>query len=109
MKRSLGYQWHLRPLMAQRGMFSTTDLVPLLAERGVDLSAAQTYRLVAKTPERLSLRTLVALCDILGCGPSDLIEPVVEQPKAKAVAAASRTPTAVKGRTPRAAEVHKKP
>lgn len=40
--------------------------MPLLAERGVVLSAAQVYRLVAQTPERLHLRTLVALCDILG-------------------------------------------
>ncbi|WP_371685614.1 helix-turn-helix domain-containing protein [Mycobacterium sp. MFM001] len=29
-------------------------------------------------PERLSLHTLAALCDILDCTPSDLIEPVVE-------------------------------
>ena len=42
-------------------------IAPLLAERDVVLSAAQVYRLVAQTPERLSLRTLVALCDILDC------------------------------------------
>jgi len=33
MKRQVGYHWHLRRLMAERGMFATTDLVPLLAER----------------------------------------------------------------------------
>jgi DNA-binding Xre family transcriptional regulator len=63
-----GYRWHLRLRMAERGMFATTDLVPLLAERGVVLSREQVYRLVTGTPERLSLRTLSALCDILGCG-----------------------------------------
>ena len=71
----MGYHWHLRSLMAAAGMFATTDLVPLLAERGVVLSREQVYRLVARTPERLSLTTLCALCDILSCGPSELIEP----------------------------------
>ena len=33
--RKMGYQWNLRALMAARGMFATSDLVPLLAERGV--------------------------------------------------------------------------
>ncbi len=70
------YRWHLRMVMAERGMFATTDLVPLLAARGVVLSREQVYRLVAKIPERLSLTTLAALCDILECTPADLIEPV---------------------------------
>lgn len=69
------YRWNLRMVMASRNMFATTDLVPLLAERGVTLSREQVYRLVAKVPERLSLATLVALCDILDCSPADLIEP----------------------------------
>jgi len=41
------------------------------------LSREQIYRLVTGTPERLSLATLAALCDILGCGPGDIIEPAV--------------------------------
>ena len=77
-KKQLGYQWHLRVLMANRGMFATTDLAPLLTERGISLSATQVYRLVTGTPERLSLPTLMALCDILECTPNDLIEPVTE-------------------------------
>ena len=32
MNRKMGYQWNLRALMADRGMFATSDLVPLLAE-----------------------------------------------------------------------------
>ena len=71
-----GYVWHLRRLMAEHGMFATTDLGPLLAVRGVCLSREQVYRLVTRTPERLSLTTLAALCDILGCEPGDLVEPV---------------------------------
>jgi DNA-binding Xre family transcriptional regulator len=76
MTRTIGYVWHLRRLMAEHGMFATTDLVPLLAMRGVTLSREQVYRLVTGTPERLSLTTLAALCDILGCEPGDLVEPV---------------------------------
>ena len=75
MSVQVGYHWHLRARMAAAGMFSTTDLVPLLAERGVVLSREQVYRLVARVPERLSLTTLAALCDILSCTPADLIEP----------------------------------
>lgn len=67
MTAKLDYRWHLREVMATRRMFSTTDLRPLLAERGIDLSPSQTYRLVVERPERLSLKTLMALLDILGC------------------------------------------
>lgn len=80
MSIKLAYHWHLRRLMAEAGMFATTDLVPLLAERGVTLSREQVYRLVARVPERLSLTTLAALCDILGCAPSDLVEPYRDKP-----------------------------
>jgi DNA-binding Xre family transcriptional regulator len=75
MPAKIGYRWHLRRLMADKDMYATTDLRPLLAERGIVLSREQVYRLVTGTPERLSLATLAALCDILGCGPGDLIEP----------------------------------
>ncbi|MFI6690128.1 helix-turn-helix domain-containing protein [Streptomyces sp. NPDC050485] len=76
MTAKLDYRWHLREIMATRGMFSTTDLRPLLAERGIDLSPSQTYRLVVERPERLSLKTLMALLDILGCTMEELVEPV---------------------------------
>ena len=72
----VSYNWHLRMRMAERGMFATSDLVPLLAERGVVLSREQVYRLVAKVPERVSLTVLAALCDALGVSPSELVEPV---------------------------------
>ncbi|AIG74331.1 Hypothetical protein AJAP_07070 [Amycolatopsis japonica] len=76
----LDYTWNLRELMARQGMFQTTHLRPKLAERGIVLSDSQVYRLVADKPERLSLKTLVALVDILGCGMEDLIEPTVAAP-----------------------------
>lgn len=73
--RAVKYTWNLRKLMADRGMFATSDLVPLLADRGVELSPSQVYRLVTGTPERLSLHVLAALCDALECEPGDMIEP----------------------------------
>ena len=106
MARKLGYRWNLRLLMAKAGMYATSDLVPLLAERGVVLSAAQVYRLVTQTPERLSLRTLMALCDILGCTPNDLIEPAAAPAPAKKASAGGAAPVqALKGRRPRRAEI----
>jgi DNA-binding Xre family transcriptional regulator len=73
-RRTVHYSWRLREVMAAHGIWKTTELKPLLAERGVELSAAQVYRLATGTPERLSLATLAALCDIFDCTPADLIE-----------------------------------
>jgi DNA-binding Xre family transcriptional regulator len=76
MAARLDYRWHLRQVMATRGMFSTTDLIGPLAERGIKLSSSQVYRLVVERPERLSLKILMALLDILDCSMENLIEPV---------------------------------
>lgn len=38
---------------------------------------------VTQTPERLSLRTLMALCDALDCEIADLLERVAEDPPAR--------------------------
>jgi DNA-binding Xre family transcriptional regulator len=71
--KKMGIRWNLRKLMAAHDMFQTTDLGPLLAERGIHLSREQVFRLVTQSPQRLSMDTLAALCDILGCTPNDLI------------------------------------
>lgn len=71
--RTVSYQWRLREIMATRGLFNATDLEPLLAERGINLSSVQVWRLVTQIPERLSLPVLAALCDILETTPADLI------------------------------------
>lgn len=76
MAAKLDYRWHLRTVMAERGMFATTDLSEPLARRGIRLSASQVYRLVVERPERLSLKILMALLDILDCSMTELIEPV---------------------------------
>ena len=73
MKRRVDYTWRLAELMAARGMHNSTDLIPLLAERGIELSRPQVYRVVHQRPERVSLQMIAALCDILGCGVEDLV------------------------------------
>jgi DNA-binding Xre family transcriptional regulator len=85
MTRKLDYRWNLRQVMATRGMFQTTDLAGPLADRQIALSSSQVYRLVTERPERLSLKVLMALMDILGCTMEDLIEPVAAaRPERKA-------------------------
>jgi DNA-binding Xre family transcriptional regulator len=78
MAAKLNYRWHLRKVMADRGMFQTTDLIDPLAQRGITLSSSQVYRLVTERPERLSLKILMALLDILDCSMDELIEPFAE-------------------------------
>ncbi|GAA1672872.1 helix-turn-helix domain-containing protein [Fodinicola feengrottensis] len=74
MTKKMGFDWHLRLRMAERGMFQTSDLVSPLAERGISLSREQVYRLVTSPPQRMSMDVFAALCDILDCQPNDLIE-----------------------------------
>jgi DNA-binding Xre family transcriptional regulator len=92
MASKLDYRWNLRTVMAGRGMFQTTDLIDPLARRDIELSSSQVYRLVVERPERLSLKVLMALLDILDCTMDDLIEPVAvasaTTPRKKAVGAA---------------------
>jgi DNA-binding Xre family transcriptional regulator len=88
MTAKLDYRWHLRQVMAGRDMFSTTDLLGPLSERGIKLSTSQVYRLVVERPERLSLKILMALLDILDCQLDELIEPVEVAKPAKAAKAA---------------------
>jgi hypothetical protein len=76
MNRKLDYRWSLRQVMATREMFQTTDLMEPLAQRGIRLSSSQVYRLAVELPERLSLKVLIALLDILDCTMDELIETV---------------------------------
>jgi hypothetical protein len=73
--KKIGYNWHLRRVMADRGLFQTTELVPLIEEkRGPTLAGARVSTRDAQPPQRLSMDTLAALCDILDCQVQDLIE-----------------------------------
>ena len=107
MAAKLDYTWKLREVMATRGLFQTTQLRPRLAERGIRLSDSQVYRLVTDKPERLNLKVLMALLDILGCQMDDLIEPVAATAaKAKKKAAAGGGPEpGIGGFRPRRARI----
>ncbi|MFC9810240.1 helix-turn-helix domain-containing protein [Streptomyces griseoaurantiacus] len=110
MAAKLDYHWHLRKVMADRGMFSTTDLIPPLAKRGIALSSSQVYRLVVERPERLSLKILMALLDILDCTMDDLIEPIavagaVKKPKKAAVGGTALDAEGLAGLRPKRARI----
>jgi DNA-binding Xre family transcriptional regulator len=92
--------------MAERGMFATSDVMPLLAERGVTLSREQVYRLVTQTPERLNMAVLAALCDALGVGVAELIEVVATPAQvAKTAGGRAKGTKAAKGLTPTRARI----
>jgi len=105
MAAKLDYRWHLRQVMADRGMFQTTDLIDPLAERGVRLSSSQVYRLVVERPERLSLKVLMALLDILDCSMEELIEPVEAAEAQQARKAAGGTDAGVGELRPKRARI----
>lgn len=104
MSAKLDYRWNLRQVMAAREMFATTDLIPALARRGIALSSSQVYRLVTERPERLSLKVLMALLDILDCQIEDLIEPV-EAPKARRSKEAAGGETGIGALRPKRARI----
>ena len=73
------------PAISRRGWPSTASA----------LSDSQVWRLVTGRPERLNLRVLVVLCEILGCEPGELVrrtEPQSRRPRSRPAPARS-TPT----------------
>lgn len=105
MTAKLDYRWHLRQVMATRGMFATTDLLEPLAQRGIRLSSSQVYRLVVERPERLSLKVLMALLDILDTTMDELIEPVAAEQARKTKAVGARSDTGVGDLRPKRARI----
>lgn len=97
--------WNLRQVMAERGMFATTDLIEPLRQRGVELSRQMIHRVVTKPPQRINMDLLAALYDILKCTPNDLIEMHVEQ--AVAPAAVNDTGPGIGGLRPIRAKVRR--
>ena len=92
MKRDVDYRWRLAELMAAQGMHNSTDLMPRLAERGINLSRPQVYRIVAQRPERIALQLMAALCDILGCGVEDLVTVTATDARKKKTATGTAAP-----------------
>jgi DNA-binding Xre family transcriptional regulator len=86
MRRAVDYKWRLAEILAKNGMHNSTDVIPFLRERGIDLSASQVYRLVTQEPERVSLKFIAAICDIFDCTPADLITTTAADQRRKQVA-----------------------
>ena len=86
-------------------MFATTDLIEPLARRGIRLSSSQVFRLVTERPERLSLKILMALLDILDCSMSELIEPVAAGEVARPAKAAGGAASGVGELRPKRARI----
>jgi DNA-binding Xre family transcriptional regulator len=104
-RRKVGYSWHLREVMARNRVYTATELVPMLHDRGIDLSASQVHRLVSGTPERLSLQVLSALCDILECTPADLVTTTAENAGVRRTADLPAPSAAVAKLRPRPARI----
>ena len=86
-------------------MFATTDLIEPLAQRGIQLSSSQVYRLVVERPERLSLKILMALLDILDCTMDELIEPIAAATPAREEGAAGGAEAGIGGLRPKRARI----
>jgi DNA-binding Xre family transcriptional regulator len=108
MKRRIEYSWRLREIMAARGLNNISDLLPLLTDRGIELSASQIYRLVGQKPERISLTLLGAITDSLECTIEELCDFNVVAVTAKKAVGTTREPIdlAAVGR-PRRARIHR--
>jgi hypothetical protein len=92
MKREVDYNWRLAELMAAHGLHYSTDLIPRLAKRGIQLSRPQVYRIVHQRPERVSLQLMAAMCDILGCGVDGLVTVTAADIRRKKSASGSTAP-----------------
>ncbi|MEU5082994.1 MULTISPECIES: helix-turn-helix domain-containing protein [Streptomyces] len=78
--------------------------------RPISSSSSQVYRLVVERPERLSLKILMALLDILDCTMDDLIEPIavvgaVKKPKKAAVGGTAADTEGLGGLRPKRARI----
>lgn len=95
----------MRELMAERGLFMTTEILPLLESQGIKLSREQVYRIATGIPQRLSLELLGALCVALECTPNDLIQFETVARKSRAVGDAESLADAVRSVRPVPAKI----
>jgi DNA-binding Xre family transcriptional regulator len=89
---NVDYDWNLRLRLAEKGIYKAAELRPHLAEHGIRLSDSQIWRMLTGRPERLNLRVLAVLCELLQCTPNDLItvRRVQREPRLEKAAAGDR-------------------
>lgn len=67
--------WKLRQKCAERNIWTAAELQRLLSDQaGLNLSHTAVNKLMRAKPLALTLTTLYALCYVLKCTPSDLVE-----------------------------------
>ncbi|GAA1715772.1 MULTISPECIES: helix-turn-helix domain-containing protein [Dietzia] len=108
MKHRIAYQWRLRQIMTDRDMHNLSDLITPLHEVGIELSASQLYRLLGRTPDRLPLTLLGALCHVLDCTVEDLCGFRVDTAPSRRTATATDVSPAADGPLrPKRAHIHR--
>lgn len=69
--------WNLRMVMANRGIWTATELHRRLADFGIEMSSAHLSRFIQERPNRINAELLEALISVLDCDISELL--VVEE------------------------------
>lgn len=69
----MALEWRLRKVMAEREIWSGSELARLMKEKaGHSLSAPSISALLNESPKHVKTETMDALCTALECTPSDL-------------------------------------
>ena len=66
-------RWNLRLAAAQRDIWKASELQRMLAEAGLVISAGKMSNLWSGQPVTIRLDDLDVICEVLGCGPGDLL------------------------------------
>lgn len=72
-KNKLEIYWNLGNLLYQRKILKVTEFKDLMILHGVPISYAQAHALVNEQPLRVTLRTVLAICEALNCSVDELI------------------------------------
>ena len=87
---SVDYEWRLRVVMAEHGMFKANELHPAPCRTRYTSLGFSGLAYGHRAPERLNLRVLVVLCEIFDCEVNDLVRSVQSaKPAVKEPASAS--------------------
>ncbi len=65
--------WNLRELLDQKPIRTVKVFQRLLREHGVSLAYSQVYMLMNEQPLRVTMKNILAICEILGCSVGQLI------------------------------------
>lgn len=72
-KDSLEIYWNLDNLLYQKKILKVTEFQDGMRQHGVSLSYAQAHALANEQPLRVTLRVVLAICQLLDCSVNDLI------------------------------------